>query len=90
MIKVLTDGMHFTWNNLQPELFKKGIFKIKVIDLARLEELTHNVNGKSIKEAQNAAFQMSQALSEFYSYYKTDIPPELKRITSHVTGIHLL
>ncbi len=89
MIKVLTDGMHFTWNNLQPELFKKGISQNQSDRFSKgLEELTHNVNGKSIKEAQNAAFQMSQALSEFYSYYKTDIPPELKRITSHVTGIH--
>ncbi len=89
MIKVLTDGMHFTWNNLQPELFKKGISQNQSDKFSNaLGELSHNVNTKSIKDAQNAAFQMSQSLSEFYSYYKTDIPPELKRISSHVTGIH--
>ena len=31
---------------------------------------------------------MSQALSDFYSYYKTEIPAELPRISSGVTGIH--
>lgn len=89
IIKILTDGMHFTWNNLQPELIKKGISQTQTENFNKaLVALSQNVTTKNIKEAQTAAFQMSQALSEFYSYYKTEIPSELPRITSGVTGIH--
>lgn len=89
MIKVLTDGMHFTWNNLQPELIKKGVSQTQTDNFNKaLIALSQNVNAKNIKESQNAAFQLSQALSDFYSYYKTEIPSELPRITSAVTGIH--
>lgn len=89
MIKVLTDGMHFTWNNLQPELIKKGVAQTQLENFSKaLVALSQNVNTKSIKESQNAAFHLSQALAEFYSYYKTEVPPELPRISSGVTGIH--
>jgi len=89
MIKVLTDGMHFTWNNLQPELIKKGVSQNQIENFNKaLIALSQNVNAKNITESQNAAFQLSQALADFYSYYKSNIPPELPRISSGVTGIH--
>jgi len=89
MIKVLADGMHFTWNNLQPELIKKGVSQTQIENFNKaLVSLSQNVNAKNIKESQMAVFQMSQSLSDFYSYYKTEIPAELPRITSGVTGIH--
>lgn len=89
MIKVLTDGMHFTWNNLEPELIKKGVSQAQLENFSKaLAALSQNVNAKNIKESQNAAFQLSQALADFYSYYRTEIPAELQRITSGVTGIH--
>ena len=89
MIKVLADGMHFTWNNLQPELIKKGVSQTQIENFNKaLVALSQNVNTKNIKESQTAAFQLFQALSDFYSYYKTEIPAELPRITSGVTGIH--
>ena len=46
MIKVLTDSMHFTWNNYNQSCLK--VFQNQS-DRFSLEELTHNVNGKSIK-----------------------------------------
>jgi len=89
MIKVLTDGMHFTWNNLQPELIKKGVSQNQIENFNKaLIALSQNVNAKNITESQNAAFQLSQALADFYSYYKSNIPPELPRISSGVAGIH--
>ncbi|ANW99381.1 hypothetical protein CSTERTH_10220 [Thermoclostridium stercorarium subsp. thermolacticum DSM 2910] len=89
MIKVLTDGMHFTWNNLQPELIKKGVSQTQIENFNKaLAALSQNVSAKNIMAAQNSAFELSQALADFYSYYKTDIPAELPRITSGVTGIH--
>ncbi len=89
IIKVLADGMHFTWNNLQPELIKKGVAQTQIENFGRaLISLSQNVNAKNIVESQNAAFQLSQALADFHSYYKTEIPAELPRISSGVTGIH--
>jgi len=89
LIKVLTDGLHFTWNNLQPDLIKKGVSQTQIENFNKaLIALSQNVNAKNITESQNAAFQLSQALADFYSYYKSDIPAELPRITSGVAGIH--
>lgn len=89
MIKVLTDGMHFTWNNLQPKLLQKGISEVQTAGFgSSLEKLSRAVRNKSIENAQNAAFELHQSLAEYFSYYKTEIPPELQRISSLVTGIH--
>ena len=89
MIRVLTDGMYFTWNNLQPQLLEKGITEALCEDFnAALETLSVSVKDKDIKNAQFSAYEMYQALADFSSYYKTKKPPEMQRITSMVTGIH--
>lgn len=89
MIKVLTDGLHFTWNNLQPQLLEKGVSPTQNQSFGTdLEDLSKSVRDRSISNAQTAAFELVQSLADFYTYYKTEIPPELQRITSLVTGIH--
>ncbi len=89
MIKVLTDGMYFTWNNLQPELLEKGVTEVQGESFgASLENLSKAIQSKNIGDAQTSAFELYDKLSEFFSYYKTDKPPELKRVSSMVTGIH--
>ncbi len=89
MIKVLTDGMYFTWNNLQPELLEKGVTEAQGESfVASLENLSKAVKDKNIGGAQISAFELYDKLSEFYSYFKTEKPPELQRVSSIVTGIH--
>lgn len=89
MIKVLTDGMYFTWNNLFPSLLEKGVTQAQGESFgASLENLSKAVRDKNIGSAQTSAFELYDKLSEFYSYFKTEKPAELQRILSMVTGIH--
>jgi len=89
MIKVLTDGMYFTWNNLQPIMLEKGITETQSESFGEsLESLSKAVQSKIIGDAQTSAFELYDKLSEFFSYFKTEKPPELQRVASMVTGIH--
>jgi hypothetical protein len=89
MIKVLTDGMYFTWNNLLPSLLEKGVTQAQGESFGTsLENLSKAVKDKNIGSAQISAFEMYDKLSEFFSYYKTEKPAELQRVSSMVTGIH--
>ena len=88
MIKVLTDGMYFTWNNLQPELLEKGVTEVQGESFgASLENLSKAVQSKNIGDAQTSVFELYDKLSEFFSYYKTDKRLNY-RVSSMVTGIH--
>lgn len=89
LIKVLADGMYFTWNDLFPSLLEKGVTQAQGESFgASLESLSKAVREKNIGNAQTSAFELFDKLSEFYSYFKTDKPAEMQRITSMVTGIH--
>lgn len=89
MIKVLTDGMYFTWNNLQPLLLEKGIPETQGESFNEaLENLSRSVRDKSIQDAQASVYTMYRSLAEFFSFFKTEKPPELQRIKAMVTGIH--
>lgn len=89
LIKVLADGLHFTWNSLQPELIQKGVSNNQISGFGTaLEGLSECVGDMNIKDAQVSVFQMTEALAAFSSYYKTKTPPELQRIKSMVIGIH--
>ncbi len=89
MVKVLTDGMYFTWNDLQPQLLEKGVSIAQGENFgSALEKLSRAVQDKKIVDAQTSAFELYDRLSEFFSYYKTEKPPELQRVSSMVTGIH--
>lgn len=89
MVKVLADGMYFTWNNLQPQLLEKGVSEIQCEGFSNaLEKLSRAILDKKIGDAQSSAAELYDRLSEFFSYYKTEKPPELQRVSSIVTGIH--
>ncbi len=89
MVKVLADSLYFSWNRFQPHLMEKGVSQAQMGKFTTdLESLSKSVQNKNLKGAQISTIGLSQALADFYSYYKTKIPPEIQRITSNVTGIH--
>jgi len=89
MIQVLSDGMYFTWNSIQPELLEKGISFTKIENYgSALADLSKAVKSKNIANAQIAVFQLTQMNAEFFSYYKSNVPSELQRLKSTVTGIN--
>jgi tetratricopeptide (TPR) repeat protein len=89
MIQVLSDGMYFTWNSIQPELLEKGVSYVKIEDYSSaLADLSKAVKNKNITNARIAVFKLTQMIAEFFSYYKTNIPSEVQRLKSTVTGIN--
>lgn len=89
MIKVLADSLYFSWNRSQPQLMEKGVSQVQMGNFTNdLESLSKSVQNKDLNGAQISVIGLSQALADFYSYYKTKLPPEIQRITSNVTGIH--
>lgn len=89
MIQILSDGMFFTWNSIQPELLEKGVSSAQIEKYSEiLADLSKAVKSKSVANAQIAVFQLTQFNSEFYSYYKTVIPSDIQRLKSTVTGIN--
>ncbi len=89
MIKVMTDGLFFTWNSLQPELLEKGVTTMQMTNFnTSLEGLSQSVKNQKIESAQTSSFQLMECMSDFFSYYKTDVPPEMQRLKSITTGIH--
>lgn len=89
MIQILSDGMYFTWNSIQPDLIEKGVSLVKIENFSSvLADLSKAVKSKNIANAQIAVFQLTQMISEFYSYYRTNVPSEVQRLKSTVTGIN--
>lgn len=89
VLQVLSDGMHFTWNSIQPDLLQRGVSSSQIENFSDiLAGLSKAVKNKNIKDAQIASYHMTKLNAEFHSYYKTHIPPEIHRLKSSVTGIH--
>lgn len=89
MIQVLSDGMYFTWNSIQPELLEKGVSFTQIENFSTaLADLSKAIKDKNIKNAQIASFQLTHTNADFASYYKTNIPSDVQRLKSTVTGIH--
>ncbi|MDD4295860.1 MAG: hypothetical protein PHC69_02770 [Ruminiclostridium sp.] len=89
MIQVLSDGMYFSWNGIQPELLEKGVSSVQIENYnTAMAKLSKAIKEKNIKDAQVAAFQLTQANADFFSFYKTSIPSELQRLKSTVIGVH--
>lgn len=89
MLQVLTDGLYFSWNSIQPILFDKGVSNIQSDSFStELEALSKAVKNQRINDARIAAYKLTELTADFFSFYKTAVPPELQRIKSTVTGIH--
>ena len=89
MIQVLSDGMYFSWNGIQLELLEKGVSSVQIENYnTAMANLSKAIKDKNIKNAQAAAFQLTQTNAYFFSFYKTSIPSEVQRLKSTVIGVH--
>lgn len=81
----IANDLHYKWNAYMPEAVKKGADK-KLIDSfgTALNSLTNTIIAKNKTNTLMAASFLYAYIPDFYSLYKTNTSPEVKRIRHYI------
>jgi len=83
-------SLHTVWNEFMPEISKKGAGKEQLEGFSNhLNSLTEAAKTKDKNKTLLAANSLYGNISEFYTLYKTENPPALKRIIYYTRSIIL-
>jgi hypothetical protein len=80
-ITPIVNSMHYKWNSYMPSAVKMGANKKLIDDFSNaLNSLTDTIIGKNQTNTLLAASYLYAYIPDFYSLYKTNPSPEIKRI----------
>ena len=84
--KILT--LHENWNSLQPEAIKSGVSRERIDSFSNtLNNLTTECNNKNTENTKMYSIELFGNMANFLDYYKSNPPPDLKRIEYHTMNI---
>lgn len=86
----IINGMHYMWNDLMPDIAKKGA-NMKLVDNFdnALNNLTTAITEKNTRKALSGANSLYSHIPDLYSLYRTKMSPEAKRLIYFIRNIIL-
>lgn len=86
----IINNMHYQWNELMPEIAKKGV-DMKLVDNFdnALNALTTTIESKDKEKVLTSANKLYSYIPDLYSLYRTKMSPEVKRMIYYTRNMIL-